>query len=81
MSNWPFTENVAFSNFNELFLNINSQLTKHKSLMLSTSLFLVCLTIMKHCHVQFSLYCDVNIQLSEKSIAVSTIGDSIDSVK
>ena len=63
--------------------------------MLSTSLFLVCLTIMKHCHVQFSLYCDVNIrllggkeinvkpqrQLSEKSIAVSTIGDIIDSVK
>ena len=60
--------------------------------MLSTSFFLVCLTIMKHCCVQFSLYRDVNIrffrrkeinvkpqrQLSEKSIAVSTIGDSID---
>jgi len=50
---------------------------------------------MKHCRVQFSLYHDVNIRLfggkeinfkpqrklSEKSIAVSTIGDSIDSVK
>ena len=49
----------------------------------------------KHCRVQFSLYRDLNIpffrrkeinfkpqrQLSEKSIAVSTISDSIDSVK
>ena len=80
--------------FNELFLNIYSQLTKHKSLILSTSFFLVCLTVMKQCRVQFSLYCDVNIhffrrneinfkpqrQLSEKLIAVSTIGNSIDSV-
>ena len=63
--------------------------------MLSTSFVLVCLTIMKHCRVQFSLYHDVNIrhfwgkeinfkpqrQLSEKSIAVVTIGDSFDSVK
>ena len=55
-------ENVAFSDFNELFLNIYSQLTKHKSLMLSTSFFLVCLTIMKHCRVQFSLYRGVNIR-------------------
>ena len=53
-------------------------------------------TIMRHCRVQFNLYRDVNIpcffggkeinfkpqrQLSEKSIAVSTIGDIIDSVK
>jgi len=50
---------------------------------------------MKHCRVQFSPYRDVNIrffrgkkinfkpqrQLLEKWIAVSTIGDSIDSVK
>ena len=44
-------KNVAFSNFNELFLNIYSQLTKHKSIMLSTSFFLVCLTIMKLCAI------------------------------
>ena len=50
---------------------------------------------MKHCRVQFSLYSDVNIclfggkeinfktqrQLSEKSKAVSTIRDIMDSVK
>ena len=29
----------VFSDFNELFLNINSLLTKRKSLMLSTSFF------------------------------------------
>jgi len=48
--------------------------------MLSTSFFVVCLTTFlkrKYCLVQFSLYRDVN----NYRIAVSTIGDSIDSVK